>query len=222
MRASICLAGVLSLGCVPSFVTQDGDTDGVEWPDESRLDRSAACELEQGYDCGYPAGPYSPSYGNTFPNIVVQNCDGEAVELAELFGIRPDTQRLNRGVIFAFGAGWCGSCKQESEHFAEIVGDYRVPEYDVEFLHFIVEAELDSPATENICSIWYESLAKAAYPVWFTPDPNFMDTLIPAGTPIPYIFILNANARVNYTQQGAISDANLINQIDALVSNPYG
>ena len=219
---------VLSLACVPSIPpcecgADEGTGSGGAWPDEAQLDRSEDCELAGPDECGYPQGPYGPTLGDVFPNIQVENCAGASVEFAQLLNIRPDTMRLNRGVIFAFGAGWCAPCVGESEHFAEIAADYRVPEYDTEFLHLIIEGTTNgSPADTNLCSIWEENTANSAYPIWYTPDPTFSMTLLPPGTSIPYVFVIDANANVRFAEAGTISDSTLDQQINGLVNNPYG
>ena len=220
-RAAACLLGVLLPACVPSFPAED--TDGAAWPDEALLNREAPCELDPADSCGYPEGPYSPTEGQTFPNIQVNNCAGEAVELAELFQVRPDTGRLNRGVVFAFGAGWCTSCITESEHFATLVHEYREPEYDVEFLHFLIEGNFNGSAADaNLCDLWDQGTSEGTYNIWYTPDPNFSYSILPPNTAIPYLYILDANAHVRYAAASLIDDATLEAQIDALVNDPYG
>ena len=225
--ASLLAAGSLALltSCVPSIPLCDcaSETGSVPFPDMDLLDRSVDCIENEDPTCGYPAGPYGPTLGMVFDNLVIQDCEDKLVEIADFLQARPDTGKLNRGIVLALGAGWCGPCKDESEHFANELVDLYRPD-DIEFIHLIIEGNFagSEPANAAICTGWRDDIADNKYPILYTPDITLQTQILPSNTAIPVLYMLDANAHVRFTASGTLTDGQLDVAIQAMINDPYG
>jgi hypothetical protein len=141
--------------------------------------------------------------------------------MCEFFQERPDTGKHNRGVVMALGAGWCGPCKVESEHFAEILVDQYRPD-DIEFLHLIMENQTDQPANDAMCADWRDNIAQGKYPIRYTDDLALKAQIIPPLWGLPVLYMLDANAHVRFTVAGTQSDDILGAEIQGMINDPYG
>ena len=214
------------MACVPSIPPcncSNGETGSdLPFPDAALLDREADCVVSEDPACGYPQGPYGQTQDDTFPNILMSNCEDEVVEMAELFQARPDNGKYNKAVVFAFGAGWCQPCQDEAEHFSEIAADLR--EDQVDLVHLVAEGNPQgTTAPLAWCTGWEEEHSKNAYPVYYDPEHQLMADLLPlmALTPLPYTFVLDSNAQIRFIAQGSPNAALLDAQIQMIVDNPY-
>lgn len=212
----------LASACVPSNPPVDDGGTGA-FPDMSRLDRSQDCQLNNVPDCGYPEGPYGYSPGEVIPNLVVHDCDGHGVELAEYLAERPDTGSFNRGVIVAFGAGWCLPCRTEAELLAEIAEDAR--QKDVDVLQILVEHfYANQSATKETCEVWRDDVADSAFTVLFDPDHDIVEFIVTGGAEsLPLLLAIDANGHIRFEEAGEPVERDiLLAQIDNLFADPYG
>jgi alkyl hydroperoxide reductase subunit AhpC len=224
--AGALLAGI-GAGCVPVIPDCDcGDGGVVSFPDESKLDRSEECILSGPDECGYPGEQgslYGYQEGDIFANFEAMNCDGEPAEFAEYFQERPDNGELNKAIIFSLGAEWSVPCREEAELFAAQAEERRAQ--NVEFLHLLHENEYNGAPTQETCLAWFESeeVANSAYPVLYDPT-NAIDELMKAGeSALPILLAVDANGHIRLREGGqAITETELNNIIDEIVSDPYG
>lgn len=216
-----CLS--LSAACVPSTPPCECDCDQGAFPDESSLDRSQDCILDNIEDCGFPAGPYGFGEGDIIANFVVRNCADEEIEFAEFLAERPETGTHNRGVVLGLGAGWCVPCRDEAEVFIEAVEYAR--EKDIELIQILHQGIQGSqPATAETCQIWSEEVAENAFGIYFDPDDELDDLIRPPGDDsLPWLLAVDANGHVRFKEGGkAIEHDVLVAEIDKLFEDPYG
>jgi len=220
-----CLS--LSAACVPSTPPCECECGEGAFPDESALDRSESCLLEDDIEkCGYPAASeYGFAEGDTMANFVVRNCAGEEVEFAEFLAERlgPGTGTYNRGVVIGLGAGWCVPCQDEAKVFVEAV-EY-AGEKDVELIQILHQGvQAPQPATTETCELWSEEIAENAFGIYFDPNDELDDLIRPPGDDsLPWLMVVDANAHIRFKEGGkAIEYDVLIAEIDKLFEDPYG
>lgn len=205
----------------PSSDGSTGDSGGEGGLDPSKLDRSADCI--QGADaCGYPspgAKGYGTDLGDRFENFKAKNCDGDAVEFADLFQPDESGQHTTRGVIFTMAAGWCEPCKEETKdlvaHYEEFTGK------GVKIVQVLFQQADASPPTTRYCGLWEEEYG-TQFPVWIdqTADvyPIWLDD--PASS-TPITVITDANANIRVKSLGAPPN-DLPGEVDDVANDPYG
>jgi hypothetical protein len=248
--ASLALI-VAGLGCIPSFPPCDctknegGEGEG-SFPDFDSLDRSADCVIplpnadeggETGIDtgtdtdsggeplvCGYPAGPYGFSVGQTFENLQLFDCLGNQVQIAQYLpqeGL-PDVE--TRGVVFAVGALWCDPCRMEGEEWAAELVDEYAPQ-GIQFIQALDEGAAGSPVVPASCAGWSSTVAQDKYPILYVDQVAGLRSKIElaANEPIPFTLLFNANANIIFRRTGGIVDADILHsQIENLLNDPYG
>jgi thiol-disulfide isomerase/thioredoxin len=239
---------VAGFGCIPSFPPCDCSKDdggSGSFPDFDSLDRSVDCVIpleaadpsdtetetetgtESGDDaltCGYPAGPYGFNVGETFENLLMFDCMGNPVQIAQYLpqeGL-PDVE--TRGVVFGLGAIWCDPCRMEGEEWAaEFVDEYG-PQ-GIQFIQALDEGAAGSPVLPASCAGWSSAVAQDKFPIVYVDQVAALRQKIElmANEPIPFTLIFDANANIIFRKTGGIVDADILTgQIDLLLNDPYG
>ncbi|EDM73810.1 hypothetical protein PPSIR1_34622 [Plesiocystis pacifica SIR-1] len=225
---------IASTACIPSFPPCDcgkadeGGFDLEDFPDFEVLDRSEPCDeasevCPDGDDsmCGYPAGPYGFMEGDTFENLVLFDCEGNQVQMAQYIP-QPCTENEAFGVVFAVGAGWCAPCQEEAiEWAADVVDEY--PE--IQFLQALDEDASNGPMNPGFCAGWSEANASDKFPILYTEEPTSLQIGIGGQPlqPIPYTLIFNANGEIVQRKTGGKLELSVLEeQLDTLLSDPYG
>ncbi|TPV96644.1 MAG: hypothetical protein B7733_03830 [Myxococcales bacterium FL481] len=217
------------LGSVGGGGAGDDDDEGSQpFPDFERLEeRNTDHCLVEGDACeGFPdanSEGYGFAKGQTLENWAFLDCEGEEREFAELLNQRPDNEQYNKGFLVALGAGWCGPCKDESKHLAEIHQEYR--DQQIEFVHVLHQTQQPgSPATQAVCTWWDSEISKGGYMIWYDPtdtiDEAMKETVLDA---IPYVVLADANANVRLRQPPpSLTDSQLSAALQQLINDPYG
>lgn len=233
--AVVCAGLACSLGCIPSYPPNQAD---------SALDRSQPCEQELpwpgiGLDmdgtlglnaCGYPAGEdaggetgedsgtYGFQEGQVVPNLILYDCEGTQVQLAQYlpqFGLANGNIK---GIAFTVGALWCMPCRQEAmEWAADIVDAYP----DIQLIQALDEGPvgLDSVTPES-CAGWSAANVQDKFPILYDPNPQGLQSQIDqTGSGIPYTLILDVNAtvRLRHVGGGILPSDTLEEQLDQLL-----
>lgn len=232
-------AAALCTSCVPSFPpdfgggaldrsqpclqeTADGET--IEWPgfglgEDGELGLNA---------CGYPEGnpdeDGEPVYGfevnDVFDNLVLYDCEGNLVQIAQYlpqFGLANGTIK---GVVFSVGALWCMPCRDEAiEWAADFIDEYP----DIQFLQGLDEGPVgnDSVSPEQ-CAGWSTTNAQDKFPILYDPTPQALQTKIEganSGSGLPFTMILDTNANVRLKEVGGKLDPDILrDNLDILIA----
>ena len=199
-------------------VTGDGDTDS-ETTDSGESETGGEAGA-----CGYPAGPYGFKLGDTFENILLFDCQGNQVQIAQFLpqeGL-PDVQ--TRGVVFAVGALWCDPCRMEGEGWAETEVDEWAPR-GIQFIQALDEGAAGSAVIPESCVGWSETVAQDKYPILYVDQVAGLRAKIELmpNEPIPFTLLFDANANITFRQTGGIVDPDVLEtQMEKLINEPYG
>jgi hypothetical protein len=237
-----------SVACIPSFPPCDCGKDSAgtgpeNFPDFDYLDRSEACAIplpsgdggETGTDtgtdtggeapeCGYPAGPYGYSVGERFENLVLYDCEGNQVQIAQYLPQQGLPDNETRGVVFGLGAIWCDPCRMEGEEWAAHFVDEWGPQ-GIQFIQAIDEGAAGSPVIPASCAGWSSTVAQDKFPILYVPQVAGLRSKLElmANEPIPFTLIFDANANIIFRQTGGIVDPDVLTtQIENLIDDPYG
>lgn len=241
--ALLAVACTNLLACIPSFppcdCSKDSGGDGpANFPDFEFLDRSQDCAIpltdgggDTGTDtggdalaCGYPDGPYGYTVGERFENLVLFDCDGNQVQIAQYLpqaGL-PDVE--TRGVVFGLGAIWCDPCRMEGEEWANNFVDEWGPQ-GIQFIQAIDEGAAGSPVLPASCAGWSAGVASDKFPILYVEQVAGLRSKIELmpNEPIPFTLIFDANANIIFRRTGGVVDADILTaQIQNLINDPYG
>ena len=212
------VGGEAVAGGVEGPGSEEGDVG--EFPDESWLDRSQPCLLDDSSDCGYPAGPYGFSTGLVLSNFEAFDCDGNVHEIAELLNVRPDTGSYNRGVVMQLMAGWAVPGLVLAEDLVDRVDVYRMDQIE-NFALLIEGTRPGSAPTAEECQAVEDSIG-AAYPVWFVTDWAVIGAIKSPIEPFPFLRVLDANANLRTELQGTFGLSSIDTLVEDIVEWPYG
>lgn len=248
MRIGLLAAACAALGCIPSYPPcdcskGDGGEGPANFPDFEFLDRSEDCAIELPSDgggetgdtedtgdtgealaCGYPAGPYGFAVNERFENLVMFDCEGNQVQIAQYLpqaGL-PDVE--TRGVVFGLGAIWCDPCRMEGEEWAAHFADEYGPE-GIQFIQALDEGAAGSAVVPASCAGWSSTVAQDKFPILYVSQVAGLRSKIElmANEPIPFTLIFDANANITFRQTGGIVDPDVLTtQIENLINDPYG
>ncbi len=202
--------------------------------DPMQLDRSEAMGA-----CGYPgAGPmgYGTEPGQRLANntnFVLETCDGDPVEFADLMCPRDDNKH-NRGILLNIGAGWCLPCQEETLEFPILYDEFH--DRGIEIVQVMFQDWDAQTPTSTFCEDWTSgqwSVGEGGssqdqgvvlqFPVLL--DQVFDWTSIylqdpQAATPIN--MLIDANGNIRWKLEGQKPSLDLLRaQLELVIQEPY-
>ena len=142
---------------------------------------------------------------DVFENLVLFNCDGDLVQIAQFlpqFGLANGDVR---GLVFSVGALWCMPCRQEAAEWGADGGF--VDAYpDIAFVQGLDEGSVGNDSvTPASCAAWSTANGQDKFPILYDPNPQALQAKIEgpnSGSGLPFTMILDINANIRAKKVG--------------------
>jgi|GEM_PF-1245112 len=154
-----------------------------------------ACDSGNGEE---PVGDGLVAAGDPYPDVTVQDCAGNEVNLRAWLG-------QHDASFVTFGAQWCVACQEEAPVINRELVDGLASRGDaVGVLQLLVENQPDEPPPQSLCAAWRDDL-QARYVVMVDTRQEHLAPLFGSavGT-LPLHLVVTRDGVVRYKKLGAL------------------
>lgn len=200
--AAVVLVVALGWGCEDSAVHPDSSASVDALNVEVAQQAEEAGEVQTVLDaCGaaseppagwsYPSSVTGTGVGETFPDLQLDDCDGQAVSIPAQFA---DSELT----LFTLAAGWCQSCRVETEL---IMAEVHEPfcGNGLRIVQVLFQDNAGLPATKFFCKQW-RSQYGLTFPVLV--DPLFLTEELLGDGETPLNLLVDRSGTIIFRQTG--------------------
>lgn len=146
--------------------------------------------------CAKAKEPYGtdPDFGESLPDILLLDCDGNSVTVDEL--------RCEHSLtLISIGAGWCEPCQAEAGVMEHLYNRYSTRGVNVvQVMYADAQGYLPGP---EFCRVWRDSFS-LTYPVYVDPQSNTLQFLSQGVTPVN--MLVDERGKVVWFAPGVLPD----------------